>query len=70
MKAYEFSAKVTPEGRLEFPESLLQHLPSNQQVRVIISVGEPTEEQAAWRRLAVEQFFTDYSDTDATYDQI
>lgn len=42
MKAYEFPAKVTPEGRLEFPESLLQHLPSNQQVRVIILVGEPT----------------------------
>ena len=45
MKAYEFPAKVTPEGRLEFSESLLQHLPSNQQVRVIILVSEPTEEE-------------------------
>ncbi len=76
MKAYEFPAKVTPEGRLEFPESLLQHLPSNQQVRVIILVSEPTEEEeekeeeAAWRRLAAEQFFTDYNDADAIYDQI
>ena len=73
MKAYEFPAKVTPEGRLEFPESLLQHLPSNQQVRVIILVSEPTEEEeeeSAWRRLAAEQFFTDYSDADAIYDQI
>ena len=73
MKAYEFPAKVTPEGRLEFSESLLQHLPSNQQVRVIILVGEPIEkeeEEAAWLRLAAEQFFTDYSDADAIYDQI
>ena len=70
MKAYEFPAKVTLEGRLEFSESLLQHLPINQQVRVIILVGEPTGEEAAWRRLGAEQFFTDYSDTDAIYDQI
>lgn len=73
MKAYEFPAKITPEGRLEFPESLLQHLPSNQQVRVIILVSEPTEEEqeeAAWRPLPAEQFFTDYSDADAVYDQI
>jgi len=72
MKAYEFPAKVTPEGRLEFPESLLQHLPGNQQVRVIILVSEPIEEEeeAAWHRLAAEQFFADYSDADAIYDQI
>ncbi|MBD2772796.1 hypothetical protein [Iningainema tapete] len=67
MKAYEFPAKVTQEGRLELPESLLKHLLGNQQARVIILVNEPTdtEEEAAWRHLAAEQFFADYSDADA-----
>jgi hypothetical protein len=53
--------------------SLLQNLLSNKQVRVIILVSEPTEEEeeeAAWHRLAAEQFFTDYNDADAIYDQI
>ncbi|MFE1746435.1 hypothetical protein [Coleofasciculus sp. H7-2] len=55
---------MTSEGKLEFPETFLKHLPTNQEVRVIILVNEPTdtqeEEKAAWHRLAAEQFFADY----------
>ena len=72
MKAYEFPIKVTPEGRLELPDALLKLLPSNQVVRVIILISEPTdmEEQAAWSRLTAEQFFAGYSEADAVYDRI
>jgi hypothetical protein len=77
MKAYEFSAKVTAEGWIEFPANLLKPLRSNQQVRVIVLVddqpemeGNPDEEEALWQRLAVDHFFADYSDADAIYDKI
>jgi hypothetical protein len=48
-------------------------LAANQEVRVIVLVQEPTdieEENAAWHRLAAEQFFADYSEEDAIYDNI
>jgi hypothetical protein len=43
MKAYEFSAKVTADGQLEFPATLLKPLMNNQQVRVIVLVDENPE---------------------------
>ncbi|MEG4347911.1 hypothetical protein QUB70_32235 [Microcoleus sp. A003_D6] len=76
MKAYDFPAKVTDEGKIEFPDTLLKYLAVNQEVRVIVLVKEPTdtedeeEENAAWHRLATEQFFGDCSEEDAIYDEI
>lgn len=73
MKAYEFAAKVTTEGKIELPNAVLQQLPNNQQIKVIILVNEPTEEEqeeAAWHRLAAEQLLKGYSEDDAIYDTI
>ncbi|MEC4814855.1 MAG: hypothetical protein SAK29_16475 [Scytonema sp. PMC 1069.18] len=47
MKAYEFPAKITPEGTLEVPEELLDSFPNNQVVRVILLVNETVEEEQA-----------------------
>ncbi|MGV0105821.1 hypothetical protein NSTCB13_04583 [Nostoc sp. DSM 114160] len=74
MKAYEFPANVTTEGKIELPDVILQQLVNKQQVKVIILVNEPTEEEqkkAAWHRLAAEQLLKGYSDEDdAIYDTI
>jgi hypothetical protein len=73
MKAYEFPANVTTEGKIELPNAILQQLANNQQVKVIILVTEPTEaeqEEAAWQRLAAEQLLKGYSEDDAIYDTI
>jgi hypothetical protein len=73
MKAYEFPANVTDEGKIELPNAVLQQLANNQQVKVIILVNEPTEEEqeeAAWHRLAAEQLLKGYSEDDAIYDMI
>ncbi|ACK70902.1 conserved hypothetical protein [Gloeothece citriformis PCC 7424] len=74
MKAYEFKAKITSDGQLDYSEILLKNLPPNQEVRVIILVNEMSstevEEQTDWSRLAVEQFFSDYSEEDEIYNQI
>ena len=71
MKAYEFPAKVTREGRLEIPAPIRERLQAEQAVRVIVLVYEPNEvsEQADWERLTAEQFLAGYSDADAIYDQ-
>ncbi|MFH7028728.1 MAG: hypothetical protein ACHBN1_25870 [Heteroscytonema crispum UTEX LB 1556] len=73
MKAYEFPAKVTTEGKIELPDTILQKLAHNQQVKVIILVNEPREDQEddkAWNRLAGEQLLKGYSEEDAIYDTI
>ena len=72
MKAYEFSVRVTPDGRLVLPDTLSAILPVDQVVRVILLVSEPTdaEERAAWSRLTAEQFFAGYSEADAIYDRV
>ncbi|BAY63402.1 hypothetical protein NIES22_34890 [Calothrix brevissima NIES-22] len=58
MKAYEFPANITTEGKIKLPDEILQQLANNQQVKVIILINEPTgeeQEEAAWHRLATEQ---------------
>jgi len=72
MKAYEIPIKVTKEGEIELLDALLELLPREQVVRVIILVPESTdaEEQAAWSRLTTEQFFAGYSEADSIYDRI
>ncbi|MCL1463485.1 hypothetical protein [Argonema galeatum] len=77
MKAYEFPAKVTAEGKLELPDTLLKNLTPNQQIRIIVLVNEPVDkeddeekEAADWARLGTEQLFAGYSDEDAIYDKI
>jgi hypothetical protein len=72
MKAYELPVKVTPEGELELPETLLALLPRDQIIRVIILIPELTDskEQYAWARLTAEQFLAGYSEADSIYDTI
>ena len=45
MKAYEFPAKITPEGKLELPDVQLEDLPHNSVVRVIVLVEDQTDEE-------------------------
>lgn len=72
MKAYEFFGKVTNEGKIELPNTILQKLAHNQQVKVIILVNEPSidEEDKAWHRLATEELLKGYSTEDSIYDTI
>jgi hypothetical protein len=72
MKAYEFAMRTTPDGKLELPAALLKLLPGSQVIRTIFLINEPTDaqDQAAWSRLAAEQFLAGYSEADAVYDRI
>lgn len=73
MKAYEFLAQPTPEGKLQLPETISKTLSMNQTVRVILLIDEATdiEEKTAWsQQLTAEQFFDGYNEADAIYDTI
>ncbi|WP_293154836.1 MULTISPECIES: hypothetical protein [unclassified Microcoleus] len=77
MKAYEFPAKVTSEGKINLTDDILKYLAVNQDVRVIILVNEQTnsetdevEEKTDWHRLAATQFFADCSEEDTIYDRV
>jgi hypothetical protein len=41
MKAYEFPSKLNAQGNLEIPESVLQHLSTKQDIKIIVLVSEP-----------------------------
>ncbi len=70
MKAYEFPVKVSPEGRLDLPDSVLELLPRDQMVRVIILLPESDDsEDADWERLTAEQFLAGYDEADSVYDR-
>lgn len=72
MKAYEFSAKIAPDGRIELPQSLLNALRAEQPVRVILLIegSEDAAEENAWSRLSAEQFLAGYAEEDAIYDDL
>jgi hypothetical protein len=62
MKAYEFLAQPTPEGKLELPETIFQILSTNQTVRVILLIDEPIDstdsaENTAWSQLQQSSSF-------------
>lgn len=69
MKAYEFNARISSDGKLECPQGI--QLPPNQNVKVVIIINDDSEiEKQDWSRLAAEQFFSDYSEEDEIYNQI
>jgi hypothetical protein len=71
VKAYEFPAKVSQDGSVELPEGLVDRLPENHVVRVIILVDEPEDaDDAAWIRLSLDQFLAGYAEEDAIYDKV
>jgi hypothetical protein len=72
MKAYEFTAEITPEGKLDIPSALAEMLPPGRSVRLLILIDEPkdTNEQAAWSRLTAEQFLAGYGESDSIYDML
>ena len=72
MKAYEFPARVSSDGRLEGPEVLIGKLPRHKALRVIVFVPETDEndEESSWAELTRQQFLSGYAEADAIYDQL
>ncbi len=73
MKAYEFSAQVNAEGKIELSDTVLQQLPHNQQLKVIIMFNELNQDENdddGCHRLAAEELLKGYSASNNVYDTI
>lgn len=72
MQVYEVPIDITPEGKLELPELLLERMNRGQSVRLIalFDESESEDKHKDWARVTAEQFLAGYGDTDAIYDAI
>ena len=69
MKALEFEAQLNPDQTLSVPQAVAAQLPQGERVRVLVLVDELSEDEA-WQRLATEQFFKGYAESDSIYDEL
>lgn len=67
MKAYEYYAKILPDGHLSIPENLKDMLKEDSKIRVMLLVDD---EEQLWNSLSMSQFFKGYSEKDAIYDNL
>jgi len=67
MKAYEYIAEVLSDGHLSIPDNIKQQIKPSEKVRVMVLLED---EDASWTKLAMSEFFQDYSDKDAIYDNL
>lgn len=68
MRAYEFTATITPDGKVDIPVSVSELLPPGRPVRLIVLVSD--EDEQAWQRLTADQFLAGHNEADAIYDEI
>jgi len=67
MKAYEYYARILPDGHLPIPENLRDVLKEDSKIRVMLLVDD---DERAWNSLSMSQFFNGYSEKDAIYDNL
>ena len=73
MQVYEVPIDITPEGKLELPEALMDRVIRGQSVRLIALFDESSEGRgydSDWAKVTAEQFLAGYSDADSIYDTI
>ena len=73
MRVYEVPIDMTPEGKLELPDALMDRMVQGQNIRLIALVDESEDDKeydSDWSRVTAEQFLAGYSDSDSIYDTI
>jgi hypothetical protein len=70
MTALEFQASLGADGTLKVPKEVASQLGDVSSFRVLVLVSEDAEEEAAWRRLGMEQFQKDDAPSDSIYDDL
>ena len=67
-KTIEFETELTGSNTLALPSEIASALPSCGKATVVVFVNMDPED-AAWQKEAYEQFLSDDSEEDATYDR-
>ena len=69
MTAIEFQGSLTSDGTVKVPQDVVAQLSSLASFRVVVLVPEGSDEDdEAWRRLGLTQFFQGYAESDSIYD--
>jgi hypothetical protein len=69
MKVLEFQTQIPGDGILKVPPEIAAQIPDDDQVRVVLVIGESSEDEA-WRTLTADRFLAGYSESDAIYDDL
>ena len=66
MKVLEFQTQIPSDGVLQVPPDIAAQIPGDDPVRVVLLVGDSSEEED-WKRLTAERFLAGYSQGDDIY---
>jgi hypothetical protein len=69
MKVLEFQAQIPPDGTLKLPPDIAAQIPDDDRVRVVLVVGDSSEDED-WKRLTADRFLAGYSPSDDIYDAL
>jgi hypothetical protein len=69
MKTLEFDASLNSDKTLTVPPAVADQVPAGHTVRVLLLIDDSNEEKA-WNKLTVDQFFKGYAESDAIYDEL
>jgi len=67
MKAYEYLAKILPDGHLSIPENLMSKLSGESKIRVMLLLED---EDTLWNNFAMSQFMKGYSEKNSINDSL
>lgn len=72
MKAFEFPTRLTTDKRIKLPEVLVDRIPHNKLLRVVVLVREPNidPDEEEWRRVSEANFLASYAPEDSIYDTL
>ncbi|HEX5103518.1 MAG TPA: hypothetical protein VFV87_06885 [Pirellulaceae bacterium] len=68
MKAFEFLTHPTADGSIQLPLDVSRQVDASQEIKVIVML--PDDEDQAWNRFGMEQFFKGYAPSDNIYDDL
>jgi len=67
--ALEFQASLNPDGTVNVPRDMASQLKNVASFRVVLLVPDGADnDDEAWRRLGLTQFFQGYAESDSVYD--
>ena len=69
MKFLEFQTQIASDGTLKLPPDIAAQIPSDDLVRVVLVLGDSSED-ADWKRLTADRFLAGYSQGDDIYDTL
>ncbi len=69
MKVLEFQTQIPPDGTLKLPADIAAQIPDDDQVRVVLLVGDSSEDDD-WKQLTADRFLAGYSPSDDIYDAL